>query len=176
MQDRQNYTYVKKASGRERSRLIWSVLFPVGAFFFSLISISIFKNFGRLLMAPLIGAMWITGAFCSFFMPSMRKSIISETLTFVCTYCATLLSLRQLIAITSGISSEMLMATFGQPMATASANTIPGYLQTMLYISAVGVPLGYLGMEGKRLLQFRRNSNKQRTMEQLRGIRRTKGN
>lgn len=172
MQDRKNFTYVKKASGKERGRVVWAVVFPVGVFFLSIIGISIFKNFGRILMAPLIGGMWIAGAVCAFYMPSHRKDIIKETLTAIASYNATLLGLRELISITSGVSSQMLMATFGQPLATASANTIPGYLQTMLYISTVMIPFGYFGMQGKRILQFRRSANKQRTMEQLRSIRR----
>ncbi len=171
MQDRENYTYVKRASRKDRSKLAWAAVFPTAVFFLSIIGISTFKNFGKILMAPLIGAMWIVGAVCALYMPSQRKSIITETLTFIASYNATLLGLRELIAITSGVSSQMLMATFGQPMATASANTIPGYLQTMLYISAVMIPFGYIGMQGKRILQFRRNANKQKVMAQLRNIR-----
>lgn len=174
MQDRTNYTYVKKASGKDRSKMAWAAVFPTAVFFLSIIGIGTFKNFGKILMAPLIGAMWIIGALCALYMPSQRKSIITETLTFIASYNATLLGLRELIAITSGVSSQMLMATFGQPMATASANTIPGYLQTMLYISAVMIPFGYIGMQGKRILQFRRNANKQKVMAQLRNIRNAK--
>ena len=174
MQDRKNFTYVKKASGKEKNKLVWAVVFPVAVFFLSIIGISIFKNFGRILMAPLIGAMWIVGAACAFYMPSHRKDIIKETLTFIATYNATLLGLRELIGITSGVSSQMLMATFGQPLATASANTIPGYLQSMLYISAAMIPFGFLGMELKRIITFRRSANKKRTMEQLRSIRTAK--
>ena len=44
-------------------------------------------------MAPLIGAMWIVGAACALYMPSHRKDIIKETLTFIATYNATLLGL-----------------------------------------------------------------------------------
>ena len=118
MQDRKNFTYVKKASAKERGRLVNAVVFPVAIFFFSIVAISIFKNFGRILMAPLIGAMWIVGAACAIYMPSHRKDIIKETLTFIATYNASLLGLRELIVITSGVSSQMLMATFGQPLAT----------------------------------------------------------
>lgn len=171
MQDRKEFTYVKKASGKDRSKLARAVIFPVAIFFFSIIGISTFKNFGRILMTPLIGLMWITGAACALYMPSHRKNIINETLTTIASYNATLLGLRKIIEITSGVSSQMLMATFGQPIATASANTIPGYLQTMLYVSAVMIPFGYVGMQGKRILQFKRNANKQKVMEQLRGIR-----
>lgn len=173
MQNRKNFTYVKKASGKDKSRMIWSIFFPIGVFFLCIIGISTFKEFGRKLMAPLIGGMWIVGAACALYMPSHRRSIITETLTTIASYNASLLALRELIAITAGVSSQMLMATFGQPLATASANTIPGYLQTMLYISAAMIPFGYFGMQGKRILQFRRNANKNRTLEQLRNIRRT---
>ena len=65
----------------------------------------------------------------------------------------------------------MLMATFNQPMATATANAIPGYLQNALYMISVMVPISFLGMQFKRVLQFRRNANKQKVMEQLRSIR-----
>lgn len=171
MQDRKNFTYVKKASGKDKGKMVWAIAFPVGVFFLCIIGISTFKNFGTILMAPLIGGMWIVGALCAWYMPSHRKSIITETLTMIATYNVTLLGLRQLIAITSGVSSQMLMATFGQPLATASANTIPGYLQTMLYISAAMIPFGYFGMEGKRLIQFHRNESKQKMLERMRNIR-----
>ena len=46
MQDRKNFTYVKKASAKERGRLVNAVVFPVAIFFFSIVAISIFKNFG----------------------------------------------------------------------------------------------------------------------------------
>jgi len=36
------------------------------------------------------------------------------------------------------------------------------------------IPFGFIGMQGKRILQFRRSANKQRTMEQLRNIRNAK--
>lgn len=174
MQNVQNATYIKKASGKDISKAVKAVLFPVSVFFLCIVGITVFKNFGKLLMAPLLGFMWIIGAGCAFWMPAQRKGIINETLTTIAVYNGTLLGLRQLIAITSGVSSQMLMATFSQPLATASANTIPGFLQNALYISAAMIPLTYAGMEFKRVLQFRRSANKQRVMEQIRGLRNIK--
>ena len=171
MQNTKNITYVKKASGKERSKLVSAVVFPVAVFFLSIIGISTFKNFGKILMAPLIGAMWIIGAACALYMPAQRKAIITETLTVIATYNGTLLALRELIAITSGASSQMLMATFGQPLASASANTIPGFLQNALYISAAMIPLSFAGMQGKRILQFRRSVSKEKTIRQVRKLR-----
>lgn len=171
MQDRQNITYIRKSNGKDLSKIAQAVLFPTAAFFLSIAGIAIFKQFGRILMAPLIGIMWAVGAACAFWMPSQRKSIITETLTVIASYNASLLALRQLIAITSGVSSQMLMATFGQPLPTATANTIPGFLQNALYIASVMIPFSYLGMQGKRILQFKRSSDKRKVLRQLRGIR-----
>lgn len=168
MQNIKNETYIKKASGKERTKLVWAVVYPVAVFLLSVISIEIFKNYGRYLMAPLIGIMWITGAACAIYMPSQRKSIITETLTVIASYNGSLLALHRLIALTSGVSSQMLIATFGQPLATASANTIPGFLQNALYITTALLPFTFLGMQGKRILQFRRSSAKQKVMAQLR--------
>ena len=175
MQNRENITYVKKASGKDMSRLARAIIFPIAVFFLSIIGITVFKQFGKILMAPLIGAMWIVGAACAFWMPSHRKSIITETLMVIASYNGLLLALRQLIAITSGVSSQMLMATFGQPLATASANTIPGFLQNMLYISAAMVPLSYFSLEIKRVLQFKRSNDKRKTIEQLRMLHNNNG-
>lgn len=171
MQKRTHYTYVKKASGKDMSRMVRAVVFPVAVFFLSILGITIFKNFGKLLMAPCIGAMWITGAVVAWYMPAQRKSVINETLTFIASYNGTLLGLRQLVAITSGVSSQMLMATFGQPLPTVTANTISGWLQNALYASAAMIPLGFLGMEGKRMVTFVKSESKKRTLEQLRNIR-----
>jgi hypothetical protein len=173
MQNIKNPYIETKASRKDKSRLVRSVVLPVIIFFLSIISINIFKNFGRLLMAPLIGSMWIVGALCAVYMPSMRKEIINQTLIAVATYCASLLGFRELIALTQGVSGQMLVATFGQPMATATANTVPGYLQNALWLFAAMFPLGFLGMQGKRLLQFKRNTGKMKKLEQLRGIRRS---
>lgn len=172
MQNVENPYIEKKASGKDKSRLVRSVVLPVIVFFLSIISINVLKNYGRILMAPLVGAMWITGALCALYMPSMRKEIINQTIIAVATYSASLLAMHQLIALTSGVSGEMLMATFGETFPTAVANTIPGYLQTAMGFMAALFPLGFLGMQGKRLIQFKRNSNKMKKLEQLRGIRR----
>lgn len=168
-----NNPYIEtKASRKDKSRLIQSVVLPIVIFFMSIISINVFQNVGKLLLSPLLGAMWIVGAACAAYMPSMRKEIINQTLIAVASYCAILLGFRELIALTQGVSANMLMATLGTPLPTATANAIPGYFQTAFFATAAMFPLGFLGMQGKRLLQFRRNSGKMRKLEQLRGIRR----
>lgn len=170
MQNIEKFTYTKKASGMDISRVVWAAVFPVGIFFLCIFTIAVFKTFGRVLQAPMIGAIWVIGAAMALWMPSQRKSILKETLAVLTTYCAEQLVLRRLIAITSGASSQMLMATFGEAITSAAGNTIPGFLQNMLYWTAVFIPLGFLGMQGKRFLEFKRNRNKQKVLESLRNI------
>ena len=83
-------------------------------------------------MAPLLGFMLYYCACCK---NCPISCIIGETLTTIAVYNGTLLGLRQLIAITGGISSQMLMATFSQPLAAASANTIPFFAECIGFIS-----------------------------------------
>lgn len=174
MQERKNYTYVKKASGKETAKILYAGIFPMIVFFLCLITIATLKTAGKIAVAPLIGVMWIVGAACAIWMPSMRKSIINETLIFLASYCGSLIGLKMLISLSSGISAEMLMSTFGQAGTVATSNTIPGWLQNVFMIDMFMMPFGFLGMEGKRILSFRRNMNKKKVIEQLRGIRKEK--
>ena len=48
---------------------------------------------------------------------------------------------------------------------------MPGYLQNLLWFSAIGIPIGQVGMQGKRLLQFHHNQSLQKTFGQKRGMR-----
>ena len=171
MAKRTNYTYVKKTSAQDMTRIIKAVAFPSGVFFLCLFSISKFKNFGSLLMAPAIAVMWLVGAAVAFWMPSQRKSVLNETCYTIAGYCVSLFLFHEMIAITSGISSSMLMATFNETMATATANAVPGYLQNALYLTSALVPISFLGMQGKRIMQFRINANKQKVIRQIRSFR-----
>jgi hypothetical protein len=65
------------------------------------------------------------------------------------------------------------MATYNQPMPMSTGNTISGFIQTMLLITSVMVPVGFLGMEGKKILMFRKRMSKEKVLDQLRNIRDT---
>lgn len=171
MQNRVNHTYVKRASAQDMSHIVMAVALPSAVFFLSLYTIARFKGMGTYLIAPAIAVMWLAGAVIAGWMPSHRKDILKETNVTIAGYCGSLIMFHTLIGITSGVSSEMLMATFNQPMATATSNAIPGYLQNALYMVSVLVPISFLSMQGKRVLSFRRNSAKAKIIQQLRNIR-----
>ena len=65
----------------------------------------------------------------------------------------------------------MLMASYNQAIPLTSGSTISGYLQTLLWIASVMTPLGFVGMQGKKIYSFRRKASKQKFFEQTRGLR-----
>ena len=81
--------------------------------------------------------------------------------------------IRELIALVSGVSSEMLMASYNQAIPLTSGSTISGYLQSLLWIASVMTPLGFMGMQAKKIYSFRRKASKQKFFEQTRGLRDT---
>lgn len=163
-------TYERRNSTKDLSNLVRSALLPAVVFFLSMFSINVFGNFGRLLMAPAIALMWMYGAFCALYLPAHRKAVIQESLAFIFSYNAALLALRQGIAITSGISTQMLAATFSQQVEMSTGNVLPGYLQNVLYIMSMMIPITFAGMQTRRLIQFRRGVNRKRAAERARGV------
>ena len=83
---------------------------------------------------------------------------------------------RLLLGIISGASSEMIAASYDQAIPMSTGNAIPGYVQTMIWFVAVLVPIGFIGMQGKRLLNFRHSQTLQKMFGQKRGIRNSGSN
>lgn len=164
-------TYKQGMSNKELYAYLKAFAVPTGVFLLAILVISIFGAFGTNLLAPMAGAMWIFGAFTAFMVPSQKESICNETHMTIAGYFGGMYGLRLLIAVVSGASSEQLMATYGQAMPISSGNTITGFIQTMLWITAVMLPVGFFGMEGKKIVMFRKRMSKQRIFDQLRGIR-----
>lgn len=152
-------------------RYIKAIGLPVSVFLLALFVITRFAQFGSSLIAPLCGIMWVIGALCALLLPSHRSSILTETHVTIACYLLALAGFREMIALVSGISAEMLMASYGQAIPLTSGSAISGYLQTLLWISAIMTPLGFIGMQGKRLYSFKRKASKQRFFDQTRSIR-----
>ncbi len=174
MNNRVNETYVRKTSAKDISELIKALILPAAMFFLCMVTIAKFKNFGRLLMAPTLAIMWAFGTFCAFWLPSHRRVIVQETLGFIFSYNALMLVLRFAVSVTANISSDMLVESFDHPILNVTGNILPGYLQNALYIAAVALPAAFLGMEVKRLVQFRRSSSKDKAIQRIRGLRGSK--
>ena len=94
----------------------------------ALFVITRFAQFGSNLIAPLTGIMWAFGALCALLLPSQRVSTLTETNVTIACYLLSMAGIRELIALVSGVSSEMLMASYNQAIPLTSGSTISGYL------------------------------------------------
>jgi hypothetical protein len=169
--DEERITYKESISGREVLSYLKAAGVPAALFMLAMLVLSQFGLFGRNLLAPMVGAMWLFGVFVAFMIQSQRTSILTETHVAVAGYLAGMFGFRALIGLVAGTSSEQLMATYSQALPLSSGNTVSGFLQTMLWITSVMVPIGFMGMQGKKLIMFRKRLDKQRFFDQIRGIR-----
>ncbi|MBQ7818427.1 MAG: hypothetical protein IJ341_01890 [Bacteroidales bacterium] len=168
-----NIVYRQKMSGGDVFRFVKAVAVPLAIFILSLVVISQLAGFGSKLVAPLTGVMWCVGSLCCLMLPSFRTSILRETHMTIGIYLITLLALKYIIAMMSGVSSEMLMEAFNQAIPVTSGTAIAGTLQTIMWLTAVSTPIGFIGAQGRRLFQFKRKAEKEKFMERTRGVRLT---
>ena len=164
-------TYRPGISGADICRYVKAVGLPAGIFLLAIFAIERYAAFGSNLIAQLTGIMWAAGAVCALILPSHRSTVLNETHVTIACYLLALTGIRELIALVSGVSSEMLMASYNQAIPLTSGSTVSGYLQTLLWISAIMTPLGFIGMQGKRIYSFKRKASKQKFFDQTRSIR-----
>lgn len=166
----ENLVYRQNMNGQELIRYIKAVLTPVLLFLLSVYTISKNGAYGVKLLAPMIGIMWICGAVSALIMKSQRTAIIKETFIAIGGYCASILGFRYGILLLSGVSVQMLMASYNTAITTVSGNTMLGYMQTAFQITAIMVPLGFIGMQIKRILTFKKTKEANKAFEQYRAI------
>lgn len=164
-------TYKQNMSREESFRVIKAVCYPLAVFGLTMFTISNFANFGTKLLCPLIGAMWIISFIVALIMPAQRQEVLNQALVVITIYCLALLGFKILLGIVSGVSSEMIAASYNQAIPTSTGNAIPGYVQTAMWFTAVLTPTGYIGMTVKRLKEFKRNQSLLKTFGQKRSIR-----
>ena len=171
MSKKKTLTYKQELSKKEAVGILKAVGLPVIVFALALFTIQNFANFGTKLLCPLIASMWLVGFVVGIIMPAQRREIVNQTLGMIAIYCGAMLGLKMLLAVVSGASSEMIAASYDQAIPMSTGNAIPGYLQTMMWFVAVLMPIGHIGMQAKRLKDFKHNKSLLRTMGQVRGIR-----
>lgn len=166
-----NLTYKRDMTRAEATHLATSVLFPLGVTVFGIFVITEFAAFGSRLICPLSAIMWATGLLVAFFLPSMRHEVIMQTVRMNLIYYAALLGLKVVIGMVSGVSAEMIAATYDYAIPASTGNAVAGYLQNILYFTAVLTPVSFIAMQVKRLTGFARNASLQKTFGRVRSIR-----
>ena len=170
-QNTNTLTYKQNMSKSELFRIIKAIGIPMLVFGLGIFTISNFATFGAKLICPLAGAMWAIGFIVALLMTSQRQEVLNQTMIVCSIYFLALLGLKILLAVVSGVSSEMIAASYDQAIPTSTGNAIPGYLQTMMWFVAVLLPIGDISMQVKRLFQFKRNQTLQKTFGRTRGLR-----
>lgn len=164
-------TYRQSMTSQEAWSYIRSIGFPILVLLLCMFSISVFSQFGVKLIAPFTAVMWAMGVIEAFIMSSQRKEILNQTLVFIGCYQVSLLGFREAIKLVSNATTEQIMASYDQVITLSQSSAIPGYLQNALWMTAVGVPLGYITMQGKRIFQFRKKMSKDKALRQYRSYR-----
>lgn len=75
------------------------------------------------------------------------------------------------LGVVSGVSAEMIAASYNQVIPTATGNTIPGYIQNLLWFTAVLLPVGEISYQAKQFFQFKKTQNREKTFNRVRGLR-----
>lgn len=166
-----NLTFKPNAGNENVAKYIKAVAIPIAIFILALFAISTFASFGVAVIAPLTGVMWIMSAITAVVLPSHRESILKEAYIALAGYLGGLVLFRELIGMSSGISAEMMMATYNQAIPVTTGSAISGHLQNVMLITAYMVPAGYIAMLIKKIFTFRSTANKTKEFERLRGIR-----
>ncbi len=164
-------TYKSDMSRQEAFRLFKAIGLPIGIFALSMFTVQNFAAFGTKLICPLIAAMWLVGFIVALLMPAQRNEVLTQTMGMIAIYCGALIGLKILLAVVSGASSEMIAASYDQAIPMSTGNAIPGYLQTMMWFVAVLMPIGDIGMQAKRLKDFKHKNSLNREFGRMRGMR-----
>ncbi len=165
-------TYKRAQSNADIFRYLKAIALPVFNFLLAMFTIDHFNLFGYDLIAPLTGVMWGCGALVAFFQPSHRRSVLKETHVTTAVYLISLIVIKELISTISGVSAEMLMATYNQVLPVTSGAAFSGYMQSLLWITTIMTPVGFIFMQVKKLFTMHRNQEAKKFHDKLLGTRR----
>ncbi|MBO6230654.1 MAG: hypothetical protein IK990_15125 [Ruminiclostridium sp.] len=166
-------TYKECMTRQDISKYAKAIGFPLVAFAVNIWTITNFRAFGTELIAPLSAAIWVAGLVTGLILPSHRRTTLNETVIALVGYSVVLMGLRYALQLISGVSTEMLIASYGQIISLTGGSAVQGYIQNILWISAIMVPIGFIGMQAKKLVQFRRLMAKNKALDRIRSIRET---
>jgi len=163
--------YRQNMSKNELFKVIKAIGLPLAVFGLNIFTISNFAAFGAKLICPLLGAMWSIGFITALLVPIQRHEAISQTIIMCTVYCLTLLGFKIVLGFVSGVSAEMIAASYDQALPTASGNVLPGYVQTALWISSLMIPMTNIGMQVKRVYNFKRANTREKELAKARDTR-----
>ncbi len=169
--DNDRLTYKRAQSKADISRYLKACAVPVGVFLLAMFTIDRFKQFGYDLIAPMTALMWVCGVGVAFYLQSQRRSILKETHVTIAIYLISVTVFKELITAISGVTAETLMAAYNQVLPVTSGAAFSGYMQTMLWITTIMTPVGFVFMQVKKMFSLRRNAEAKKFHDRLLGTR-----
>ena len=124
MRNDNEIVYRQNMTRNEAVHILKAIAFPIAVFCLGLFTINMFGEFGKKLICPLSGAMWDVGVLVALLMPSQRKDALNHMLIVCATYYGTLITVHAVLSVVSGVSSEMIAASFEQAIPTSTGNAI----------------------------------------------------
>ena len=164
-------TYKKGVSKNEAMKFMKAVGLPLAVFCFSMFVISALGQIFYIAYA--IAAMWLTGTVTAAYLSQMREEVLDQTCKFIIFYGGGMIAFKLMIKLTAGVSAEMLSATLELAIPTATGNILPSYITNMMLMSSVLTPIGFIIMQGRRIMQFRRTRSINKEFGRARGFRNT---
>lgn len=164
-------TYKTYSAKKEAGKVLAAILIPIATLAVSLFTIFNFANFGTKLLCPFIAVMWLAGVIIAILVPQQREELLHRTQKIILAYCAVMLLLKVGIGVASGVSSEMLAASFDQAVTLTGGNTLPGILQNILNIYVYIIPLAHFSLLVKTFLNFRKNISIEKAFGRARSFR-----
>jgi len=156
---------------RDIKSTAFNLLFYTGMFFLWMYLTKAYYNFGKYIITTGVVAMIVFSAVVAMILPSQRLETIKGMKKGVGIYLATLFGYRYVIMAIGGVSSEGLAAAFNQALPSTSGTAMLGWMQNILWIVSIMTPIGFAGMQLKKIAQFIGAKRKDKAIKEIRDIR-----
>lgn len=132
---------------------------------------SVYYNFGKYIISSAIAATIVISSFVAIILASQRIEVIKDMKKMLALYVSVLFAYRYIAMLLSGVSSEDLSAALNTALPGTSGTAMLGWLQTILWIAAIATPVGFCGMQLKKIGQFFGTKRKSQAIREIRDVR-----
>lgn len=134
--------------------------------------VKLYANFGVKIVVPAVSAMWVMGAVTAFFVKDDQENTVKGTKTSIAGYLLFLLMYRFVIQKVGGLTSQEIAVSLGINVTAAAGMAVSAWLQNILLISVVSIPIGYLVWCAQKFKTFHGRERKTDAFDRIKDIRR----
>lgn len=136
---------------------------------------SVYYNFGKYIISTAVAVTIAVSAAVAIALPSQRDEVIKDMKKMLFLYLTALFGYRYIAMLLAGVSSEDLSAALNTALPGTSGTAMLGWLQTILWIAAIATPVGFIGMQLKKIGQYYGTKRKSQAASEIRDIRNKDG-